>query len=137
MNPSPPIDWNAIIAQIVAAALPYVVPLVTAVFTALSILVGIVLNRLRAKFAASEKVDTDTLLKSKAKQGVYLAEEASAQAVKATGTPMTGAQKGELATAFVVAAIPDTPPAQAPLAVQAQVGATLGVGASKDVGAKP
>ncbi len=134
MQPSTPIDWNAILGQIVAAALPYVILLVVTLFSGLSVLGGIALNRLRARLAASEALDKDALGKSIAKQAVFVAEEKSAQRVSEGGMALTGAQKLVVAATFAKDKLPEKPSAEVVADIHAALGATVGLGASGGAG---
>ena len=124
------IDWNDIAKQAVQAVMPYFLGLLVTGGAILMAYAGIVLNRLKAKLAASEAVDKDKLLKSAADQGVQKAKEMSAVQFQTTGVAMTGQQKQAIAISVVAAKAPDTTPADAKSTVIAAVGAASGEGAS-------
>jgi hypothetical protein len=130
VTPVAPIGWNAIFQQAVQTAMPYLITLVGIAGAALVTLGTLVLNRLRAKLAASQAVDKDTLLKSAADQGVAKAKEMAAVQFKTLGTLMTGEQKEAIALDVVAKKSPDTTDAEAKSTVIAAVGAASGEGAS-------
>ncbi len=134
MQPSAPIDWNGILGQIVAAALPYVIPLVVTLFSGLSVLAGIALNRLRARLAVSEALDKNKLGEAIADRAVLKAEEDSAQRVRAGGPALTGDQKMVVAMTFALDKQPEKASRIVVDEVQAAVGANVSLGASKGVG---
>lgn len=135
MTPTPPPDWNAILGQIIATALPYVLALIGLAFTGLSLLGGIALNRLRARLAASEALDKDALDKSRAQSAVYLVEEEASRVKNATGQKLSSEKRLELAVMAIQDKDPGKPEAEAIADIHSSLGSIKGLGASKEVGA--
>ena len=134
---APGVDWASIEQQAIQEAMPYLMALIGLAGASLIAFGTIVLNRLKAKLAASEAVDKDTLLKSAADQGVQKAKEMAAVKLKDTGVAMTSQQKEQIAVDVVVAKVPDTTPDDAQSTVLAAVGAAKGEGTSGKTEGKP